>query len=132
MKFITIKTILKAQFMRYNDWTKSWENDQNYINVLRTIPSNPLSTWRLAMSQIKPYSKVLSAGCGAGREVKYLVRELKCKVVAVDHSKRMIQLSREFEPNAKYILGDMAEFKSRNKFDSVSYTHLTLPTIYSV
>jgi len=73
----------------------------------------------LAMSIIRPGSRVLSAGCGAGREVDHLVNKLKCEVVAVDIDRRVLIMSEHKTPNAKYICGNIVDMKFEEKFDYV-------------
>ena len=119
MNLKSIPNIVKDWFIEYDKWTQSWENDKNYIKTLQEYNSDPLSSSKIAIRIVKPNSKVLSAGCGAGREVKFLVRELNCKVTALDISKNMIEMSKKIEPKAKYIQGDMASFLSEEKFDHI-------------
>ena len=68
---------------------------------------------------VKPGSYVLSAGCGAGREVAYLVRTLKCKVVAIDIDEEAVELSKDKTPDAEHIVGDMTNMKFKKKFDYI-------------
>ncbi len=74
---------------------------------------------KIALDFIKPSSYVLSAGCGAGREVDYLVNALKCKVVGVDIDNKALELSKRRTPNTRYILGDMVQMKFKDKFDYI-------------
>jgi cyclopropane fatty-acyl-phospholipid synthase-like methyltransferase len=74
---------------------------------------------KFAMNLLKPKSYVLSAGCGAGREVDYLVNTLKCKVVAIDIDENAVKLSKEKIPNAEYLVGDMVEKIFPKKFDYI-------------
>lgn len=78
-----------------------------------------LSADKLAINLVKPYSNVLSCGCGHGREVKFLVQEKKCKVIAIDINEGMIKLSEKEEPNANYILSDIVNFKTKEKQDYI-------------
>lgn len=73
----------------------------------------------LAINLVKPNSKVLSCGCGHGREVYFLVKERNCDVTAIDNQERMINLSKTTEPNADYYLADMKDFKTREKQDYI-------------
>lgn len=72
-----------------------------------------------AINLIKPDSKVLSCGCGHGREVTFLVKERNCDVTAIDNNERMVNLSKTAEPNADYYLADMKDFKTKEKQDYV-------------
>lgn len=73
----------------------------------------------MALNSVKPSSYVLSAGCGAGREIDYLVNVLRCNVVGIDIDKKALELSKKKAPNAEYILGDMIKMKFKKKFDYV-------------
>ena len=73
----------------------------------------------LAINLVKPNSKVLSCGCGHGREVSFLVKERNCIVTAIDNQEKMINLSRKVEPNADYYLSDMKYFKTRENQDYI-------------
>lgn len=74
---------------------------------------------KIALNLIKPESYVLSAGCGAGREVDYLVNVLKCRVVAIDIDENAVKLSKEKTPNAEYLVGDMVNKTFEKKFDYI-------------
>lgn len=95
------------------------ENDESYLNVLESDYKSDLAPGKIALKMVKNGSSVLSAGCGRGREVRFLVRELGCKVTAIDISKDNIAKSKEHEPRAKYFLADMSSFRSNEKFDFI-------------
>lgn len=80
---------------------------------------NKLSPMLFALKLIKPNSKVLSIGCGTGREVKYLVNKLNCKVTALDIDKEVIIKSIITEPNAEYHCIDALKFLRYKEFDYV-------------
>lgn len=88
-----------------------------YHTMLREY--NEKEPAKLALNLLKPGSYVLSAGCGAGREIDYLVNILKCKVVGVDIDEKALELSKKKTPSAKYILGDMVKMKFQKKFDYI-------------
>jgi cyclopropane fatty-acyl-phospholipid synthase-like methyltransferase len=71
------------------------ENVRRYLNEYDKTDLN-----YLAIKDIKN-SKVLSLGCGGGREVKLLVKN-KNTVTAVDFSKKMIEQSYKVESRARY------------------------------
>jgi len=85
---------------------------------------------RLALGLIKPKSKVLSAGCGPGRELEFL-KKINCDVVAIDHDKEMIELSQEIEPRAKYVLGEIYEYEKPDSFDYIVCLFNTLDYLRS-
>lgn len=119
MKVFRILDKLKSNFVDTKEWTRSWENDEEYMDCLKTEIKDNKNPWMVAINIIRPGSKVLSAGCGAGREVRYLVREKKCKVTALDISKKMLDSSKKIEPKASYILADMTNYISNEKFDYI-------------
>ena len=100
-----------------------WENDKSYVRSMTSIPE--LNDFRLAIGLVEPKTKVLSCGCGSGREVKFLVKTLKCNVTAIDRSQKILDISKKIEPKAKYILGDMLDFKGKD-FDYVLCLNRTI------
>jgi len=72
------------------------------------------------INSLEKNKKVLSLGCGAGREVKLLVKNGH-EVTAVDFSIKMIDSSKKVEPHAEYYCVDAVEFinKNREKYDYI-------------
>ncbi len=70
------------------------------------------------ISSLKPNKRVLSLGCGGGREVKALINAGH-EVTAVDISREMIGLSKKIAPKARYFLKEASEFKIKEKFDYI-------------
>lgn len=63
--------------------------------------------------------KVLDAGCGAGRDVAYLMEE-NLDVIGVDASKSMIKEARKKVKNGKFKVMDITNLKFKNKsFDGI-------------
>lgn len=79
---------------------------------------NPTDPARLAIGLVKPKSKVLSCGCGEGREVKFL-KNIGCKVVAIERNLFILEISQEREPDAEYVLGRFSDFIRPDTFDYV-------------
>lgn len=118
---MTIKSfitgVLKSYTQNIDEWTLEWEKDENTMKSMQKT-DNELNSFNLALALAKSNSRVLSAGCGPGREVKMLVAK-KCKVTAIDRSKNMIDKSRKFEPHAKYLLGDIVNYQNKEKYDQI-------------
>lgn len=112
------RSIMNANKKPHDKWIKDWEQNSEYINHMK-VGYKDTDPSRLALGLIKPNSKVLSAGCGCGREVRYLVRNLNCQVTAIDNSENMIKLSQEIEPNALYIKDDITSFDSSESYDYI-------------
>ena len=116
-----IKGILLAAwrsiFISIDKWTEVWENDAKYVQAMQKEDKR-LSNYNISMMLVSPFSTVLSLGCGAGREVKSLVGK-QCKVTAIDRSKKMIELSKEIEPNAEYLLMDFRDHTKKEKYDFI-------------
>jgi len=70
------------------------------------------------IKSLNPNTRVLSLGCGSGREVKALV-ERGCEVVAVDFSEYMVFESKKVEPKANYFCVDVCTLKSAPMFDYI-------------
>jgi len=71
---------------------------------------------------LRPNKRILSLGCGGGREIKELVTRGH-DVVAVDIAENMIVSSKKVEPHAKYYCMDAVKFarinKDKMKFDYI-------------
>ncbi len=93
------------------------KSSEKYLDVLKD--DYTLSVMLLALRMVKTNSKVLSIGCGAGREVKYLVNELNCNVTGVDYDEEMIGYSKKIEPKAEYICQDALKFIRKDNYDYV-------------
>src|SRR3989338_4219045 len=93
------------------------KSSEKYLNVLKD--DYMMSVMLVALRMVKTNSKVLSVGCGAGREVKYLVRELNCDVTGVDYDPEMISSSKKIEPKAEYFCEDALKFVREGKYDYV-------------
>ena len=66
------------------------------------------------LKSLKNNSKVLSLGCGGGREVRELLKK-ECKVTALDICENMVNQSNEIEQNANYFCIDAVDFSKENK-----------------
>lgn len=66
------------------------------------------------INSLKKGSRVLSLGCGGGREVMLLLKR-KQQVTAVDFAENMISQSRKLAPQADYFCEDAVSFAERNK-----------------
>ncbi len=125
MRFKALIHTIKSNFQSNEEWTKSWESNPEYMEFMIQDYKNTDPN-RLALGLIKRKSEVLSAGCGPGREAKFLVRELDCKVTAIDHSAKMIALSKKTEPKAEYFVASIVDFKAKEKFDYILCLYNTI------
>lgn len=64
--------------------------------------------------KLKKNKKVLSMGCGAGREVKTL-KAMGMTITAVDIDADMINSSKKIEPRANYQKEDIIKFLERER-----------------
>tara|TARA_Y100000310_G_scaffold332142_1_gene407155 strand:- start:1129 stop:1752 length:624 start_codon:yes stop_codon:yes gene_type:complete len=129
MKLKSLISTLKSNFSTTDKWTKSWEENQDYMGFMQESYDDTDPN-RLALGLIKPKTQILSAGCGPGREVKFLVN-LECDVLGIDHSEKMIELSQKNEPKAKYIVGSIVNFKSNDKFDYILCLYNTMNYLHN-
>lgn len=112
-----IINMLKTNKLSNEEWFKKWEKAKPFMDKMER-EYDDLDVNRLAIGLVKQGTKVLSAGCGCGREVRFLV-QLGCEVVGVDCSQNMINLSKKNEPNATYFVDDMRTFNSEDDFDYI-------------
>lgn len=103
------------------------KNIQEYYNETDIVKGygqeyDPSSLYARIVTSLIPGKRILSLGCGGGREVRLLVRS-KGKVTAVDFAEEMIKQSKKIEPRAKYYCMDAVEFVKKNrkktKFDYI-------------
>ena len=91
--------------------------DNKIIDIMKDY-SHPSHRVHLEVLKLIPEcSKVLSAGCGSGREVKYLSEVKNCNVVGIDIDPQVI--CRGMTPRAECYVKDMATFISEEKFDYI-------------
>lgn len=76
---------------------------------------------RLALGLVTPKSKVLSLGCGSGREIQFLSRVLNCNITGVDIDPRCIASSSKMNPKAKHYFSEIYAFaeKDKGKYDYI-------------
>jgi len=86
---------------------------------IQLIRYDELSPHIIAMRLIKPGSRVLSAGCGIGREVEFLDKELKCKVIAIDNDEKYLRESKKRNPKVVHKLANMSEYSEKESYDYV-------------
>ena len=89
--------------------------------------------------RLQPGDYLLDVGCGWGGLARYAAREFGAKVFGITLSKEQLALARErvtaegLDDLVDLQLLDYRDLPQDGRFDkAVSYTHLTLPTIYSV
>ena len=102
------------------NWKKVLIDHSKQDYILKTygtdyVNNSPLF---LIIKSLKHNKKVLSFGCGGGREVKTLLN-LGHTVTAVDISKDMISQSKKIAPDARYFLKEVSEFKLNENFDYI-------------
>lgn len=96
----------------------AWEKNMDYLRNMKKYRYDDISLD--ALKRIQPKTRVLSCGCGPGREVRFLVQNKKCKVTAIDISQNMINESKKQEPNARYLCRDFTTFINRERFDYIT------------
>jgi ubiquinone/menaquinone biosynthesis C-methylase UbiE len=70
--------------------------------------------------------KVLDAGCGMGRTLKYLLDKKipKENIIGVDISDEMLVIARKNVPGVKTIKSDLTKLEIKDKFDLITCTHV--------
>ncbi len=89
-------------YLKRNDYKSESEVVQNIIRRFKRKPSKTL----------------LDVGCGTGEHLKYLSQHFRC--TGLDISKVMINTARAKVPNARFEVGDMMDFRLRDRFDVVT------------
>ncbi len=84
-----------------------WYQSETHLEYLRKF-----------LGRIPPHSKVLSAGCGAGRYDGILLEAGHC-VMGIDQSAGMLARAREHFPEARYEKIGLQEMDFQNEFDGV-------------
>jgi ubiquinone/menaquinone biosynthesis C-methylase UbiE len=86
-------------YLKRNDYKNESEVVQNIIRRFKRKPSKTL----------------LDVGCGTGEHLKYLSQHFRC--TGLDISKEMINTARAKVPSARFVVGDMMDFRLRDRFD---------------
>jgi len=88
-------------------------NEKKHVNLYIKEYKKESKDFQI-ISSLKNNKEVLSLGCGAGREVKELVKKGH-GVVAIDFCENMINKSKDIEPKAIYYCMDVIDFVRKNK-----------------
>ena len=86
---------------------------------------------------VRPGMRVLDVGCGVGFTAKHLIR-LEAIVTAIDISPQLVEFAMKMvgHKNIAYIIGDICEFESKEKFDLIifadSFEHIPFDRIEDV
>jgi len=121
-----------------NDFFRLWlDEDMVYTCAYFQSPTLSLEQAQRAKMdyvcrklRLQPGEIVIEAGCGWGSLARHMAREYGVKVRAYNLSREQIGYARERA--AAEGLGQQVEYVEDDYRNIVSYTHLTLPTIYSV
>lgn len=68
-------------------------------------------------------SKVLDIGCGTGRPIAEYLLQKGFQVTGVDGSHKMIELAKQYVPQARLFLQDMRALQLNEKFDALILWH---------
>ncbi len=89
-------------YLKRNDYKSESEVVQNIIRQFKRNSSKTL----------------LDVGCGTGEHLKYLSQHFRC--TGLDISTEMINTARAKVPNARFEVGDMIDFRLRDRFDVIT------------
>jgi len=91
-------------FLKYTEKYSDSKTDEKFKRILESIGNK---------------SKVLILGCGAGREIGYLLNK-GCKITAIDISKELTdEANRRYGDKAKIMCVNALDFKTKKKFDYI-------------
>ncbi|PKO08031.1 MAG: SAM-dependent methyltransferase [Chloroflexi bacterium HGW-Chloroflexi-2] len=91
------------------------KNSESYISS--TLDLNLESLYKPFLEHLKPGAKILDAGCGPGRDVKYF-HGLGFEVVGIDASEEMVKKAREVT-GLEILQLDFSQVQFENEFDAV-------------
>lgn len=115
--------------MRKNDVNKIYEKIANWMDQQRSRTLFEKSYLDIAISFLKPDSKVLDLGCGTGEPIGQYFIEKGFHVTGVDASNEMLKIAKSRCRDTNFILADMRNLDLNEKFDCIiawhSYFHLT-------
>ncbi|MFL5883907.1 MAG: methyltransferase domain-containing protein [Thermoleophilaceae bacterium] len=77
----------------------------------------------LARDYVKPGDSVLDAGCGHG-EITSIVAERAGRAMGVDYDAEAIRLARDRFPQLEFERGDLARWRTDERFDVILHTHV--------
>lgn len=111
----------------FDKWSKEYDNDvrDSYLN--KEYPFDGyFDVFDIILSQVRSGSKVLDVGFGTGILTKKMY-DLDCNIYGIDFSEKMVLISKEKMPNAKFYQQDFndelpIELK-KEKFDYIISTY---------
>ncbi|KAL9629041.1 MAG: hypothetical protein Q9204_005505, partial [Flavoplaca sp. TL-2023a] len=72
-----------------------------------------------ASSFMKPSSKVLDVGCGTGKPVAHTLAGKGHRLIGIDMSPTMIELSRKSVPTGHFEVTNMLDYEPKERMDAV-------------
>ena len=100
----------------FSEWALLGKDDgmqQNHSNAVEYMLQI------LTENQEYPFS-FIDAGCGNGWVVRKILKNRLCKkAIGIDGSKEMIHKARKIDPNGKYILSDLIQWKPKAHVDFI-------------
>jgi len=116
-KPVDIEKLYREQAKKYSDFAIS---SFSWVYLER-----PLMDKVMSMISVKN-PKVLDAGCGMGRTLKYLLDQKvpKKNILGVDISSDMLAIAKKNVPHVKTIKSDLTSLRVKDKFDLVVCTHV--------
>ncbi|MBI5176512.1 class I SAM-dependent methyltransferase [Candidatus Micrarchaeota archaeon] len=105
-----------------------YEWDENHGHKSHQFFYKSRNKFLVEFSGIKPGDRVIDIGCGSGVISRKIAKEIACSVVGVDLSIESVKYAkgaakREGLKNADFVAVDVADLKSKGKFDVAIFSH---------
>jgi ubiquinone/menaquinone biosynthesis C-methylase UbiE len=91
--------------------------DQIYLNMKDYQKEATIVKDVIKQLEKKESKTLLDVGCGTGEHLKHLWSEFKC--IGIDINRIMLKTARYKVPNARFQVGDMINFRLRERFDVI-------------
>jgi 2-polyprenyl-3-methyl-5-hydroxy-6-metoxy-1,4-benzoquinol methylase len=102
---------------------ESYDEIVHWFDDARTKTLMESEYLNLIVNSIPESGSILDLGCGTGEPIARFFIEKGFKVTGVDGSKKMIELCKKRFPNEHWIVSDMRDINSKQKFDVVLAWH---------
>lgn len=112
-----IEKLYKNQAKSYSDYA---DDSFSWLYLEKPLLDKVLS------STLTKTSKILDAGCGPGRTLRYLLDKKipKENIFGVDICNDMLLMAKKNAPEVKTIKADLAKFNIKDRFDIIICTHV--------
>ena len=113
---------MKSPIETFSNWVENGKDDGMEKNHFK-----PVSKMLDLITETQDVFSIIDAGCGNGWAVRKIAKHQNCEMaIGVDGSELMINKAKKLDSNNKYFLGNLLEWKPKNKVSAV----ITMEVLY--